>query len=97
MIQNRKNLNGYNPSQDDLRQMYVYHEYYSASKVALIYPGCSIYKLGGFYLNHLKETKLDKECSILTFSTAHTIAEWQLNISNYFTAWLNLHTKYNSL
>ncbi len=58
-----KNLNGYNPSPDDLRQMYVYHEYYKASKVALIYPGIQpSYKKGNF----IKNQGVEMECGVIS-------------------------------
>lgn len=88
-----KNFNGYNPSPDDLRQMYVYHEYYGANKVALVYPGVSTNKLVGVYLCPKTEFKSDKECSVISLSVAPNVKDWQFNIYSYFEAWLNLPKK----
>lgn len=78
-----KNLNGYNPSPEDLRQMYVYHRFYQAKKVALIYPSDqhSIQK-GNYFSseNHLEMS--DKECSIMQIATASDIKVWQEEIVN---------------
>ena len=74
-----KNLNGYNPSPDDLRQMYVYHEYFDATKVALVYPGNNKDSKAGTYLkkdgNHD-----DKICSVVLISVENEIKEWQTKI-----------------
>ncbi len=78
-----KNLNGYNPSPEDLRQMYVYHRFYQAKKVALVYPSDqhSIQK-GNYFSseNHLEMS--DKECSIMPIATASDIKVWQEEIVN---------------
>lgn len=78
-----KNLNGYNPSSEDLRQMYVYHRFYQAKKVALVYPSDqhSIQK-GNYFSseNHLEMS--DKECSIMQIETASDIKVWQEDIVN---------------
>ena len=77
-----KNLNGLNPSPDDLRQMFVYHEYYAASKVALVYPSleCSISK--GNFLNPKTGASNDKECSVISIKVMDKIKEWQEKIYN---------------
>ncbi len=85
-----KNLNGSNPSPDDLRQMYVYHEYYGAKRVALIYPGADSSKTSGTYLDPFSSEELDKECSIINFSIEDNIKQWQVKISKQFEDWLKL-------
>lgn len=84
-----KNLNGYNPSPDDLRQMYVYHEYYKAKKVALVYPGIKNEKRNGLFLDPVSSNPLEKECSVITIEVESNINKWQQNISEQFYNWLN--------
>ncbi len=74
-----KNIGDSNPSPDDLRQLYVYHEYYKAEKVALVYPGS--WKINkGNYFEIDNETISKKECSVIPISTNETISEWQTEI-----------------
>ncbi len=83
-----KNLNGYNPSPNDLRQMYVYHEYYNAKRVALIYPGINTSKSTGLYLDPKTSKEIDKECSVISLTVEPKIREWQKNIYETFSNWL---------
>jgi 5-methylcytosine-specific restriction enzyme subunit McrC len=85
-----KNLNGKNPSPEDLRQMYVYHEYYDAKKVALVYPGADSVQTFGRYLDPSEDTETDMECSVMTVSVESNIKQWQQNIFKDFQTWMNL-------
>lgn len=84
-----KNLYGYNPSPDDLRQMYVYHEYYGANRVALVYPGTAPSISRGSYLDPKTSKELNKECSIISLSVEPKIKKWQENIYKEFEIWMN--------
>lgn len=78
-----KNLGNYNPSPEDLRQMYVYHDYYDAKKVALVYPGPVSSYRGGFYLDQKINSNLsDKQCSIIVIPVGEEIKAWQDNIQS---------------
>jgi len=75
-----KNIGYKNPSPEDLRQMYVYHEYFDAVKVALVYPGeRSI--ISGKYYSTIDDI-LESECSIIKIPTHDNIGQWQENITN---------------
>ncbi len=76
-----KNLNGLNPSPEDLRQMYVYHEYFEAHKVALVYPGEKDGEVIGHYLKIDSKGKTKKECSILTIKNQPNLKAWQAAIA----------------
>lgn len=82
-----KILNGYNPSPDDLRQMYVYHEYYNAQKVALVYPG-NANSIKGSYLDRKTAEKSDKECSVIPIPVQTDIRIWQKEICEKFLGWM---------
>ena len=91
-----KNLNGYNPSPDDLRQMYVYHEYYGANKVALIYPGKETSYSNGIYLDPRTRQETKKECSVISFVVEPKIKQWQKKIYTELESWWSLQ-KQNTL
>jgi 5-methylcytosine-specific restriction enzyme subunit McrC len=91
-----KNLNGFNPSPEDLRQMYLYHEYYRAKKAALIYPGIINSETSGKYLPTTIGGKVDKECSVISISVPRSkdiktsiVREWQSLISEQVNIWIN--------
>ncbi len=95
-----KNLNGKNPSPDDLRQMYVYHKYFGANRVALIYPGAETKINGGKYLDHKTGDDTEMECSILTLSLPNqidgqriTLRIWQGEIREKIEQWMNNPSK----
>lgn len=88
-----KNLNGYNPSVEDLRQMYVYHDYFDAKKVALIYPGKPINNSHGKYYLPIGEELSDRSCSVLCIEPSANIRRWQEDICNDISKWIKLqHT-----
>jgi 5-methylcytosine-specific restriction enzyme subunit McrC len=90
-----KNLNGYNPSPDDLRQMFVYHEFYGAKRVALMYPGISQKSSRGNFYPTVSYDKMDKECSLIMVDVPNNIDArkdliklWQDEIGFLFSKWM---------
>lgn len=76
-----KNLNGCNPSPEDLRQMFVYMNYYKAQWVALIYPGEENRNYTGKYYS-ISDTKelSDNECGVISIGVETNIKNWQKSI-----------------
>jgi len=86
-----KNLNGYNPSPADLRQMFVYMKYYGAKKVALVYPGIENFKKSGLYYDHStsdSKNLSNEECSVISIGVEKDIKLWQKAINNYINKWI---------
>jgi 5-methylcytosine-specific restriction enzyme subunit McrC len=82
-----KNLNGQNPSVEDLRQMYVYSNYYNASKVGLIYPGSFTGINEGNYYDEYTDTIGDAICSLISIGVEKNIKNWQQNIFKEIMSW----------
>jgi 5-methylcytosine-specific restriction enzyme subunit McrC len=75
-----KSLKGSNPSPEDLRQMFVYHQYFEAERVALVYPGNTGSVNKGKYLDPFTAEDTNKECSIVVIDVNANILEWQKDI-----------------
>lgn len=82
-----KNIQNGNPSAEDLRQLYVYHEYFKAEKVALIYPGAYSIRKGNFY-EKSQNTLSSKECCIIKIPTNQRISVWQQKIYYGIFNWI---------
>ena len=85
-----KNLNGYNPSPEDLRQMFVYMKYYGAKKVALVYPGAENRNQSGQYYDHSSQDSQhlsNEECSVITIGVEKDVKIWQERIGQYINNW----------
>ncbi|MGF7077051.1 McrC family protein [Mucilaginibacter sp. 3215] len=81
-----KNLNGYNPSSEDLRQLFVYHSYFHADRVALVYPGKSNIANGKYY-DPVKGMS-DKTCAVIRIEANDNITQWQEAITSQIGNWL---------
>jgi len=76
-----KNISGTNPSPDDLRQMYVYAEYYGACSTALVYPGSVDSTTEGVYYDG-KGKEGRKSCGVVTIHVEPDVRRWQSNIAS---------------
>lgn len=85
-----KNIKNYNPSPEDLRQMFAYMKYYKAKKVALVYPGAASSLTRGHYYDH-SNTHVDRlgeeECSVISLSYNTNIRTWQEEINRQIELW----------
>lgn len=86
-----KNIGNDKPKPDDLRQLFVYHEYFKAKKVALIYPGKQSIKNGQYYDYDMNNQGLsDKQCAIIKIETNENIGVWQQKIAEVILSWIKI-------
>lgn len=77
------------PSLEDIRQMYAYHQYFNANKVALIYPG-NMESFSGKYADiHNPLMDSDFECSLVFIPVLENVKEWQVEIAEKVKARIN--------
>lgn len=77
------------PSIEDIRQMYVYHHYFNAAKVALLYPGVGGYLSGRFTDIHNPNRLSNNECGLMFTEVRRDVKEWQEQIGKEVMDWIN--------
>lgn len=76
------------PSIEDIRQMYAYHHYFNAKKVALLYPGESKY-VSGTFAPIKQQKELEKlECGLMFTQFDNSIYQWQSDIGEKVINWI---------
>ncbi|WP_392563962.1 hypothetical protein RHO13_12330 [Orbus wheelerorum] len=95
-----KCLDYHKPSSEDLRQLYTYHHYYQADKVALVYPSCSFKdEITGRY-KKVTDNEKDKTCSLLFLDLLAKnidIQIWQRTIREKILKWIGFIEPANSI
>lgn len=76
------------PSIEDVRQMYAYHHYFKAEKVALIFPGDNDYIQGNYVKIAETEIRNDQECGLMFISSNSNVKEWQSTIVKQVNQWI---------
>ncbi|TVP53851.1 MAG: restriction endonuclease, partial [Mongoliibacter sp.] len=84
-----KMLKDNKPSVEDVRQMYAYHHYFKAEKVALLYPG-DFNPMSGKYVD-IEDQKLDSsfECSLIFLPVVMDVRKWQEDICDKVKLWIS--------
>lgn len=74
---------------DILRQMYVYHEYFNARKVAIVLPGESIIIEGKYNRKNSDVNTVIKRCAMIPISVADNIENLQMNLFTEIIKWID--------
>ena len=82
-----KNLGNNSPSAEDLRQMYVYNDYYGARKTALIYPGKFSVNSGRYFETNSSQLS-ERQCSVICLPVIKQMRDWQLSIADSVSSWI---------
>lgn len=77
------------PSIEDVRQMYAYHHYFEAEKVALVYPGESSLIDGTFAKIKGKSEESKLQCGLMFISSNTNVKTWQNQITADVLKWIN--------
>jgi len=83
-----KNLDNTKPSMEDLRQLFVYHDYFTAQKVSILYPGENGHLRKGSYLAPYQGLDWNKTCALMPMPVDANIQVWQLNLAQTTLAWM---------
>ncbi len=75
------------PSIEDVRQMYAYHHYFQAQKVALLYPGTNEY-IGGNFVEIDGRNLSSQECGLLFVDANSNVDEWRKQIQQKIETWI---------
>ena len=73
-----KNLQGSNPSAEDLRQLYTYSRFHQNANAALVYPGETMEVFIGKFLD-----KGNAKCGVLIAGTNESMSGWQHAIAKH--------------
>ena len=76
------------PAIEDIRQMYAYHHYFNAKKVALLYPGANSYISGSFVKTEQQKELTPMECGLMFTQFEHSVKHWQRRIAKSVIDWI---------